>query len=318
MSERAPTVLVSAAGGMPSKGLIDQLHAAGATIIGVDADSYSYGLRYADEGYVVPQGDDPKFVEELLDIVRTEEVDALLLSPESEAIAVSMERERFESEGCVPLCPAHDIVQRCTDKLRTHKSIIEMGIPTPTIYDTIDEASFPCIVKPQHGRGSTGIHIARNCEELSVYAANVQEPLIQEYVAGTEYTVDLLTDRDGTVLSVVPRERIGIESGKSITGKTVADEELREFSRQVASQWELFGPSCIQYIRGEDGPQFIEVNTRFGGGAVLSMYADQQLVSNLFSMINGSATNPSETYETDLVMLRNYEQLFVEESRLHE
>jgi carbamoyl-phosphate synthase large subunit len=303
---------------MPSKGLIDQLQEAGATVVGVDADPYSYGLVYLDDSYVIPRGDDPDFVDELLAIVQEEDVDALLLSPESEALVVSRQRDRFEAEGCVPLCPSHDIVQRCVDKQQTHEHIAELGVPSPETYETIDDAEFPCVVKPRYGRGSAGVHIAQNREEFAVYASNIEEPLFQEYVSGPEYTVDVLTDRDGTVLSVVPRERVGVESGKSVTGKTVADETLCAFSRQIASSWELLGPSCIQYIRSEEGPQFIEVNTRFGGGAVLSMHADRQLVPNLFSLIDGAATNQSETYETGLVMLRNYEQLFVDQSRLYE
>lgn len=313
-----PTILVSAVGGMPSKGLIDTLSETGATVVGVDTDPYSYGLMYVDDSYVVPRGNDPKFVDELLAIVRKEDVDALLLSPESEALAVSKERERFEAEECLPLVPPHNIVQRCTDKLQAHEHVADLNIPSPNIYSTPDDANFPCVVKPQHGRGSAGVHIARDQEELAVYASNIEDPIFQEYVSGTEYTVDVLTDRDGTVLSVIPRERIGIESGKSVTGKTVADEKLRKFSRQIASDWELFGPSCIQFIRDEEEPQFLEVNTRFGGGAVLSMQADSQLVPNLFKMIKDGSTEPSSTYDTGLVMLRNYEQLFVDQSTLHE
>jgi carbamoyl-phosphate synthase large subunit len=313
----APTILVSAAGGMPSKGLIDTLCGAGATVVGVDADPLSYGVMYLNDSYVVPRGDDPEFVDELLAVVRKEDVDALLLSPESEALAVSQERERFEAEGCLPLVPPYNTVQRCTDKLQAHDYITELDIPSPDIYTTPDDAKFPCVVKPRHGRGSAGVRIAQDQEELAVYASNIENPILQEYVSGTEYTVDVLTDRDGTVLSVVPRERIGIESGKSVIGKTVADQKLRKFSRQIASDWELFGPSCIQFIRDEE-PQFLEVNTRFGGGAVLSMKADSQLVPNLLKIIKNDSTEPSGTYDTSLVMLRNYEQLFVDQSTLHE
>lgn len=312
------TILVSAAGGMPTKGLVDELHRAGATVIGVDADPYSYGLIYCDEGRVVPGGDDPDFVNEVVSIVQAEDVDALLLSPESEVLAVSQKRERFEEAGCVPLCPSYDAVQRCSDKRQAHENAADLELPSPKIYESIDTVRFPCVVKPQYGRGSVGVHVADGQEELMIYASNVENPIFQEYVPGTEYTVDVLTDYDGTILSVVPRERVGVESGKSVTGKTVSDEQLREYSRRIASSWELFGPSCIQYIRNDGRPQFIEVNTRFGGGAVLSMHADQTLVSNLIALIENREREPSSAYETGLVMIRNYEQLFVNQSNIDE
>jgi carbamoyl-phosphate synthase large subunit len=315
---QTPTILLSAAGGMPSKGVIDTLSDAGATIVTVDINPYSYGLMYVNDSYVVPRGDDSKFVDEMLAIVRKEDVDGLLISPESEALAVSLERERFESEGCLPLIPPHNIVQRCADKLEAHSYVADLNIPSPELYCTRDDADFPCVVKPRYGRGSAGVHIAYNQEELAVYASNIEDPIFQEYVSGTEYTVDVLTGRDGTVLSVVPRERIGIESGKSVTGKTVVNEKLRKFSHQIASDWKLFGPSCIQFIRDGEELHFLEVNTRFGGGAVLSMQADSQLVPNLFKMIQQVPTDPSDTYDAGLVMLRNYDQLFVDQSTLHE
>jgi len=146
----------------------------------------------------------------------------------------------------------------------------------------------------------------------------LEDPIIQEYVDGVEYTVDILTDEGGEVLSVVPRQRISIESGKSVTGMTVEREQIRKYCTRIASSWELYGPSCIQCIEGSDSLQFIEVNTRFGGGAILSMQADDELIPNLLRIIKGEPTQPSTGYESGLVMLRNYTQLFTDRSDIEQ
>ena len=310
------TVLVSAAGGMKTRGLVDELRAHDVTVVGVDADPYSYGLQYADSGYVVPHGDDPAFVDELLQIVRREDVDAMLCSPESEVLAVSEERQAFENVGCDPLCPDHAVVQQCADKRQTKRFFERHDVPTPETYADAASAETPCIVKPRRGRGSTGIYVATTQQELDVYASQVDVPIFEEYVEGTEYTVDVLAEGDGTVLSVVPRRRHSIESGKSVTGVTVSAPTIRQHCRRIAEALPLRGPACIQCIRTDDGLQFIEVNTRFGGGSVLSMQADDELVPNLLRMIRGDQTTPSEEYTEDLVMLRNYDELFVDNSKI--
>jgi len=318
MSKEQPTILLSAVGGMPSLGIIDALQEHDVRVVGIDADPYSYGIQCLDASYVVPSGDDPAFVDELYDIVQTEEIDALLCSPEQEVEAVSQHREMFLDIGCVPLCPDPRIVKSCIDKERMQNVFEDHGIPTPTTYSDVESAEFPCIVKPRFGRGSTGVNIAQNRKELSVYVDNLDQPLIQEFVAGEEYTVDLLTDEGGEVLSVIPRRRINVESGKSVTGMTVEDAEIREKSRQIASDIQLYGPSCIQCIRSNDGVQFIEVNTRFGGGSVLSMQADEELIPNLLRMVNGEPTEPTGGYEAGLVMLRNYTEMFVDRSDIEQ
>lgn len=316
MNDDKLTILLSAVGGMPSLGIIDALQEHGVRVVGVDADPYSYGLQYLDSSYVVPKGNDPEFVNELYKIVRKENVDALLLSPEQEVRAVSQQRNKFLDAGCVPLCPDHETVELCMDKLQTERGFTDLGLPTPISYPDIESAEFPCIVKPRFGRGSSGMNIAENREELTVYAEKLEKPIIQEYVEGEEYTVDVLTDQDGGVLSVVPRQRISIQSGKSVTGMTVDDAEIRECCRKIATDWELYGPSCIQCIRGDNGVRFIEVNTRFGGGSVLSMRADEQMIPNLLRIVRDEPPHPSNEYRTGLVMLRNYEQLFVDRSAI--
>ena len=43
--------------------------------------------------------------------------------------------------------------------------------------------------------------------------------IIQEYLPGKEYTVDVLSDLDGNSLLAIPRERIEVKAGISSKGK---------------------------------------------------------------------------------------------------
>jgi carbamoyl-phosphate synthase large subunit len=170
------------------------------------------------------------------------------------------------------------------------------------------------VIKPQFGRGSQDVYIAKNKEELDFYIKKVNQPIIQEFVEGREYTVDILADKDGNALSIVPRLRLETESGISVKSQTVKDEEIIDYSRKIVKELRLFGFSCIQCIRKNDKPKeikFIEVNTRFGGGGILSIKADASIIPNLLRLIRQEEPQPSQGFKEGLIMLRYYSEVFI-------
>lgn len=314
MKERIK-IIRSAVGSMPSWGLIEELQKAGVEIIGIDSNPLSFGLYLLERSYVVPRGDDPKFIEQISKIINKEQPNAILSGPEEELLSLSKNKRRIEERGSLLLCPDYEYVEICTDKKKTYEAFKKIGIPVPEIFDSTS-VKFPCIIKPRFGRGSSNIYIARNEDELNFYIKNVEEPVIQEFIQGEEYTVDILADKDGNALSVVPRLRLGIESGISVKGKTVYDEEIINYCKKIAKELKLFGPSCIQCIRNKEGVKFIEVNPRFGGGSILSIKADPTIIPNLIKLIKGEKPEPSKGFKEGLVMLRYYSEVFIMEKEI--
>jgi len=72
---------------------------------------------------------------------------------------------------------------------------------------------FPCFVKPVFGKGSRDSHRCANRSELEHYCAQHQDMLIQEYLPGEEYTVDVLSDLAGVPRFAVPRARLETKDG---------------------------------------------------------------------------------------------------------
>ena len=81
-------------------------------------------------------------------------------------------------------------------------------------------------MKPRVGRGSIGAFAAKTIEELAFFLDYVADPVIQEYLDGTEFTIDVLCDFTGRPISIVPRERVVIRAGVIDRGRTVADPDL--------------------------------------------------------------------------------------------
>jgi len=281
-------------------------------VIGIDANPSSFGLQLLQNSYVVPMANDSNFITEIFKIIDKEHPDAILSGPEEELLILSKHKELFNDKGVLLLCPDYKYVHICSDKLKTHEFFNSIDVPTPAIFKDTQSANVPCIIKPRFGRGSVDTYIAGNKEGIRYYLEKVNEPIIQEYINGDEYSVDVLADDSGNVLSVVPRLRIDVESGISVKGKTVYDREIIDHCIKITKELKLFGPSCIQCFRNEGGLKFIEINTRFGGGSILSIKADPTIIPNLIKMVKGEETSPSNGFKNGLTMLRYYSEVFVE------
>jgi len=302
-------IIFSAVGSMGYVGLIKEFQNAGLDVIGIDADPLSVGFSFTKKSYIVPFGSDPAFIEEIINIIENEHVDAIISNPEEELLPLSRNRELFESRGVLLLCPDFKAIEICAYKKKTYDFFRKLGIPMPNQYST-GSINYPCIIKPNFGRGSANVYYARNKKELSFFLNKVEDPIIQEFIKGEEYSVDILADRDGNSLSIVPRLRLDIESGISVRSKTIYNSEMIEHCKSIVKELKLFGPSCIQCIKNEEEIKFFEVNTRFGGGSILSLEADPSIIPNLIRLINNKKPIPSKGFIEGLIMRRYYSEVF--------
>jgi len=304
------TIMRSAVGCLSAMALINELRKESVRIIGIDCNPLSAGLHLCDKGYVVPRGDDPRFLEEILRICDIERPDAILSGPEEEILVLSKNKELFTKMNVLVLCPAYDTVKICTDKMETYKVFKSYGVPTPEVYNK-GSAKFPCIIKPRFGRGGREIFRAENRHELEFYSKKVTNPITQEFIEGAEYTVDTFADLEGNPLSIVPRIRLQVESGISVKGMTVYHEEIIKYCDKLVRDLKLIGPSCIQCIRNDNGLKFTEINPRFGGGSILSIKADPTIIHNIVRVVRGEPPTPSSRFKEGLTMLRYYDEVFI-------
>ncbi len=76
--------------------------------------------------------------------------------------------------------------------------------------------------------------------------------LIQEYLPGEEYTVDVLSDLSGAPLLAVPRARLETKDGISSKGRVFRDEEMERLCLELARHLGLKGPTCMQLKRDDE------------------------------------------------------------------
>lgn len=106
------------------------------------------------------------------------------------------------------------------------------------------------------------------------------EMVVQTLARGREYTIDVLADRDGRCVCVVPRLRIEVRSGEVSKGVTVRSPRLQDLAGRICAALPgAFGTLIVQVF--VDGPPddaatdlaVIEINARYGGGFPLALEA---------------------------------------------
>ena len=78
--------------------------------------------------------------------------------------------------------------------------------------------------------------------------------LVQEFLPGEEFSIDVLAGADGHVIASVPRLRARVDSGVSVGGRTVHDPELESFGRAVAEATGITYVANVQCQARRGGP----------------------------------------------------------------
>ncbi len=270
----------------------------------------------ADTAELVPRIDDPTYIEKLLDICDRHKIDLLIPLIDTELHLLSLHQQQFSDIGVTLLISSATTNEICYSKKKTSIFFRDIGVKTPKIYESseIKDLNFPLIVKPDTGSSSVGLHYVQSKLELDFYLKNVEDAIIQQLIIGEEYTIDILVDFQGNVISIVPRLRIETRAGEISKGITVKNHTLIAAAKQVVESLPgAIGCITLQCFLQSDGEIiFIEINPRFGGGYPLSYRAGADFPSWLMQSFGGE--NPKvaiDEWEDGLAMLRYDDAIFV-------
>ena len=216
-----------------------------------------------------PAGSAPDFTSVLLARCRTLGVDVVLPTVDAELQPLARARETFAAAGVALLLAPAAALDVILDKLALAAHCVGVvPVPRTELFGpSVDVTSwtYPVVVKPRRGAGSRGVVIVESAAEL---AALDRSPalIVQEFLPGEEYSVDVLADAGGHVIASVPRLRARVDSGVSVGGLTVHDPEVEWFGRAVAQATGITYVANVQCRRDQDGtPALLEVNPRMPG-----------------------------------------------------
>jgi len=282
-------------------------------LVGADSDPTAPALMCADMALLVPRAADHDYIPALKDAVARHRVDLLIPTTDTDLAVISAYRDEFGAAGCQALIAEPSVIGICRDKLATFRFLQEHGIDAPATYtpDQMADLSgppLPLFVKPRAGSASQRVHQIHDRLDLDYFLKRYDDLIVQEFVTGDEYTLDVYVGLDGVVGCVVPRLRWQVRTGEVVKGVVVKDHEIMHAGKRVV---EALGPSprgivtlqCI--VTADRRIRFIEINPRFGGGAPLAIAAGADFPGWLLQEHLGQKPNIAfDGFRHGLCMLR--------------
>ncbi len=285
-------------------------------IIGVDIDPLACGFKFCDKSYVVSRVSESGYIEKLLELCEAHKVNVFWPDLDEELLLIAREQSRFEALGIKVILSSYSCLSICADKYKTFLFFRTNNIPAP---DTVisnnyngKEINYPFIIKPLSGRGSQNVHIIKNQKEYEFHSAQLDQFVVQELLIGREYTIDTLSDADGTFKYCSVRERISTESGISVKGKTTSKPQIEEYVARSCDLLKIKGPACFQCIEQDDGRiGFFEINPRIAGTVALSVLAGAPIITDSINTFQGKDLLMKKNFATNLYMTRYWtEEVF--------
>ena len=288
-------------------------------IIATDSSSLAVGFFLATSHEVMPEVcDEEEYKKRLFEVVAKYGVQVLMPSSGFDIYEYSKYRQELQEEyGAVAVVSDPKSLEICRDKALTFETL-DGKFETPfTTRDPNKVKGFPVIAKPRLGKGSENIFKVDDEKDLAYVTSKFEKDtmIFQEYLAGQEYTIDVLCDLDKKPLLAVPRIRLQTRGGISTVGRIKRDKKIESECLRIAKHIGIRGPCCIQMkeISNEDPtPRLIEINPRMGGGTIFTTLAGANFPSMILQMVAGAKLEMPKISE--ITVARYFEEIIIRET----
>lgn len=289
-------------------------------VVTTDNNPLSPGLYVSDKHFIAPLTTHPDYIPLIRSLCARENISLVVPTIDDELPIFGMRIREFRKLGIWVLSSDAEVGNVCNDKYRTFQFLRKHGIPTAeTMLPTElawERLRYPLFLKPRCGRGSVGAYAIQNAQELRFFLGYVRDPIVQEYLHGREFTLDVLADFKGKVLSVVPRERLWVRAGVIDRGRTLRHWKLISTGKRVAEALGIRGPANIQCKLHNQSIKIIEINPRFSGGMPLTIAAGADFPTWIIQMMLGTEIEPRiGSFTSRLTMMCYESSLFLDGNR---
>ncbi len=300
--------------------LLDYFRAAlgpgGGRILAADASPTSPAIQEADEAFLLPYVNDPAYLPTLLGLCRQEDVAAVISLNDLELPLLARHKREFEKQGTAVLVSDPGVVDICFDKWKTARFFERLGIRFPATWLTLEEArdalargelSFPVVVKPRWGTASIGIEFPEDLQELELayelvrhklkrtFLADVSSAdeehavLVQQYLPGKEFGLDVVNDLQGNYRTTIVKEKLAMRAGETDKAVVVEKEELATIGQRIGRELRHVVNLDCDFFEYEGEFYGLEMNPRFGGGYPFSHVAGLDLPQAVVHWLRGEA-----------------------------
>jgi carbamoyl-phosphate synthase large subunit len=274
----------------------------------------------ADQRFIVPPIDHPDYFDVIRAICRANDVRLLISVNDLELGRLAKEAARFRETGTIAVISLPQVIALCQDKWATFQFLKSCSVPTPDTYLSLpvvrqalvqNTIKFPLLIKPRWGTCSIGIEVVENENELAlahewgmiqskrtiVASFSQADPdncmLVQEYLRGQEYGMDIVNDIEGRHVCTLARRKLVMRAGSTDRAITVSEPRLERLGRIIGQRLAHIGNLDCDVMATDKGCMVLDLNPRFGGGYPFSHLAGADLPAALIAWANQEEPDPT-------------------------
>ncbi|MGI6384534.1 MAG: ATP-grasp domain-containing protein [bacterium] len=320
-------------------------------IIGCDINDSPFMNVIVDKYYQVPSYTDETYVDNLIKICSSENVDILFPHISMELEIVRARLVDFERIGVKVAISSNDTLSIANNKLLLYEMMKKNNIRTPEHYSADSKKSllsaakklgYPeksVCVKIADSSGSRGVRVLNAhkskadiflyekpnslyitleemCEIVDEFSI-APEMFAMEFLPGCEYTVDLLSDQ-GEVLYIAGRRNI--KSSMSIAQESIVEEnkDAFELCRKIVDLLKLDGNIGFDFMLDEnDNPVLTDLNPRITATIVLYVGAGLNLPYLRIKQLLREELPEHVEARCGVRLARKYNDILVDENGVH-
>jgi len=278
-------------------------------IVAADCSNTAPALYFADRSVILPRISDANYIESLIAACNKENIALVVPTIDTNLLLLTENKSTIEEKtNAKVLISAPSVIKICRDKINTQKFMEENGFGIAKMYTeaelTNEDLQYPLFIKPKCGSSSMDTYKVNNAHELNIYRSIIDDPIIQDFMEGEEFTVDVFLDFESNIITIVPRLRIATRSGEIAKGKIIKDQDIINDVTKLMKVLKPIGHITVQLMKTKKGIEYIEINPRFGGGAPMSIQCGADSCEYLLKLLMGEKIGYHEDYQDNVTFLR--------------
>jgi len=286
-------------------------------IFAADCNRYAPALYDADDYFILPKILKKNYIDELFRVCLINNIQAVISLNDKELPILAQFKNKFIKKGIKLIVSNPRVIDICYDKYTTYKFLKENKFPFPKTFISLGETlkeikaktlKFPLLIKPRKGSASLGIKKVFNKKDLQNKFKEEENLIIQEFLQGDEYGIDVFCNSNLLPVSIFVKRKIKMRAGETDKAVTVYDIKMIEFIKKLIKKLELYGPGDIDLFKRGNEYIIMEINPRFGGGYPMSHAVGAEFPEKMIKIISEEPLEPDFIrYPDDVIMMKQYE-----------
>lgn len=280
------------------------------------APAMNMGIKY----YTVPRIDSENYVDILLDICKKENIKLVISLIDTELELLSKNIAKFRMFSTDIMVSDLEITSICFDKMRMYNFMMINNFKCAKTYDDLEDfkqdlnlnkISFPVIIKPRKGSASISVNKVFNIKQAELFFELYEDLIIQEYLDGDEYGIDVYTDLiSKKVISIFAKKKIAMRAGETDKAVSVIDKELFELVNNFVTKLDTRGVIDIDVFRVNGEYYISEVNPRFGGGYPVAYECGENYIKYIKNNLEGNINKENIGNYKENINVVKYDTLY--------